>query len=114
MEKKLSGQGHLTEKIINKLQNYYGIAIGSTCYENVHSLKVAIGAALYHRSTTSSEEARHHFCPTGEDSWCKYHANKDTYRPKLGLPIVIREFMKLLFMELSDEKLLAKCLHGKT
>ena len=47
MEKKLSGQGHLTEKIINKLQNYYGIAIGSTCYENVHSLKVAIGAALY-------------------------------------------------------------------
>ena len=114
MEKKLSGQSRLTEKIINKLQNYYGIAIRSTCHENVHSLKVAIGAALYHRSTASSEEARRHFCPTGEDSWCKYHANKDTYRPKLGLSIAIREFMKPLFMELSDEKLLAKCLHGKT
>ena len=85
----------------------------STCHENVHSLKVAIGAVLHHCSAASREEARNHFCPTGEDSCCKYHANKDNYRPRLGLPIAIREFMKPLFMELSDEKLLAKCLHGK-
>ena len=57
MEKKLSGQGHLTEKIINKLQNCYGIAIRSACHENVHSLKVAIGVVLCHCSEASSEEA---------------------------------------------------------
>ena len=113
-EKKLNGQGLLTEKIISKLQNYYGIAVRSTCHENIHSLKVAIAAVLYYCFSASSEEARHQFCPTGEDSWCKYHANKDTYRPKLGLPIAIREFITLLFMELSDEKIMAKCLHGET
>ena len=106
--KKLSGQGRLTEKIINNLQNYYDIAIRSTCHENVYSLKVAIGAVLYHCSEASSEEAGHHFWPTGEDLWYKYHANKDTYRPKLGLPIAIRKFIKPSFMELSDERLLAK------
>ena len=31
-----------------------------------------------------------------------------------GLPAAVREFIKHLFMELSDEKLLVKCLHGKT
>ena len=93
--KKFSGQGGLTEKI-NKSQNCYAIAIRSTCHENVHSLKVAIGAVLYRCSATSSEEAQHHFYPTGEDSWCKYRANKIPYRPKLGFPFAIREFMKPL------------------
>ena len=82
----MSGQGHLTEKIINELQNYYGIAIRSTCHENVHSLKVAIDAVFYHCSAASSEETRHRFCPTGENSCFKYHANRDTCTPKLGLP----------------------------
>ena len=112
--KKFRGQGQLTEKFINKLQNYYSIAIRSTCPENVYSPRVAIGVVLYHCSVASSEEAWHHICPTGEDSWCKYHVNKDTCRPKLGLPIAIREFIKPLFVELFDEKLLAKCLDGKT
>ena len=37
--KKLCGQGCLTERFINKLQNYYGIAIQSSCHGNVYSLK---------------------------------------------------------------------------
>ena len=77
--KKLSGQGRLTEKFINKLQNYYGIAIRSSCHRNVYSLKKAIAAVLYHCSEASSLEAQHQFCPTGIDSWCKYYADKETY-----------------------------------
>ena len=55
--KKLSGQGRLTEKFINKLQNYYRIAIRSSCHGNVYSLKKAIAAVLYHCSEASSLEA---------------------------------------------------------
>ena len=115
--KKLSGQGRLTEKFINKLQNYYGIAIRSFCHGNVNSLKKAIAAVLYYCSEASSLEARHQFCPTGLDSWCKYHADKvqaKTCKLKPGLPATIREFIRPLFLELSDENLLSKCLHGKT
>ena len=113
-EKKLSGQGRLTEKFINKLQNYYGIAIRSSCQGNVYSMKKAIAAVLYHCSEASNLEAQHQFCPIGLDSWCKYHADKETYKPKPGLPAAIREFIIPLFLELSDENLLSRCLYGKT
>ena len=95
-------------KFINKLQNYYGIAIRSSCHGNVYSLKKAIAAVLYHCSEASSLEAQHQFCPTGVDSWCKYHADKETYKPKPGLPAAIREFIRPLFLELSEESLLSK------
>ena len=83
----------------------------SSCHGNVYSLKKAIAAVLYHCSEGSSLEAQHQFCPTGVDSWCKYHADKETYKPK---PAAIREFVRSLFLELIDENLLSKCLHGKT
>ena len=114
--KKLSSQGLLTEKFINKLQNYYGIAIRSFCHGNINSLKKAIAAVLYYCSEASSLEARHQFCPTGLDSWCKYHADKvqaKTCKLKPGLPATIREFIRPLFLELSDENLLSKCLYGE-
>ena len=77
MEK--SCQGHLTEKFIN--------------YKSTFS-KISHRCCVISVFAASIEEARHQFCPTGEDSWCKYQANKDTYRPKFGLSIAIREFIK--------------------
>ena len=112
--KKLSGKGHLTEKFINKLQNNYGIAIRSSCHGNVYSLRKVMAAVLYYCSEAPSLEAQHQFFPTGVDSWCRYHDDKETYKPKPGLPAAIREFIRPLFVELSDENLLSKCLHGKT
>ena len=76
--------------------------------------KKAIAAVLYHCPEASSLEAQHQFCPTGVDSWCKYHAAKETYKPKPGLSAAIIEFVRHLIRELSDENLLSKCLHGKT
>ena len=53
------------------------------------------------------------------DSWCKYQADKklnntNTYKEKTGIPAIIRETIRPVFISLSDEKLLSKCLHGKT
>ena len=112
--KKLSGERRLTENFINKLQNYYEIAIRSSCHGNVYYLKKAFVAVLYYCSEASSLETQHQFCPTGVDSWCKYHADKETYKPKPRLRAAIREFIRLLFLKLSDENLLSKCLYDKT
>ena len=57
-------------------------------------------------------------CLQTAESWCKYHASKlsntDTYKEKPGIPAIIRETIRPVFISLNDEKLLSKCLHGKT
>ena len=42
--KTLRGRGHLTDKIINKLQNYYGLALRQSTGTTVYQLKKAVGA----------------------------------------------------------------------
>ena len=59
--KKLGGVGRLNDKWINKLQNYYGLAIR----QNTDSLilkRKAVGDVLYHCNEATSSEARHTFC----------------------------------------------------
>ena len=45
--KGITGQGRLTEKLMNKLQNLYGVALRQNVDKTVHQLKVAVGAVLY-------------------------------------------------------------------
>ena len=60
--KSLSGKGRLTEKMINKLQNYFRIAVQQYTGTTVYQLKKAIGAVLYHCSDANNLEAHHQFC----------------------------------------------------
>ena len=57
-------------------------------------------------------------CPRAADSWCKYQADKlnktNTNKGKPGIPAIIREIIRPVFISLSDEKLSSKCLRGKT
>ena len=57
-------------------------------------------------------------CPCTKGSWCKYQADKlngtNTYKEKPVLLSVIRNSIRLVFVSLSDDNLLQKCLHGKT
>ncbi|MBY0580841.1 MAG: hypothetical protein K2P53_04080 [Rickettsiales bacterium] len=116
--KRLGGVGRLTDKKINKLQNYFGIAIRQCCGKSVYELKKAIGAVLFHCSEASSSDVRHAMCPRTIDTWCKFQADKinktNVYKEKPGLPTVIRDIIKPIFIDLSDENLLERCLHGKT
>ena len=73
--KKLSGQGRLTDKCINTLQNFYGLAIRQN-QGNLANMKRAIGAILYHCSNIPDKEIRHQFCPKTKDSWCKWQLDK--------------------------------------
>ena len=42
--KTLRGRGRLTDKIINKLQNYYGLALRQSTGTTVYQLKKTVGA----------------------------------------------------------------------
>ena len=65
-EKDLTKLG-LADKIIDRLQNYYGMAIRSHV-DDLDTIKKVIFAVLFH--VCSSEKNNYHMhCPPGADSW---------------------------------------------
>ena len=116
--KTLGGKGSLTNKMINKLQNYFGIAIRQCAGKTVFEIKRATRTVLFHCSETSNLDTKYQMCPWELDSWCKYQADKQnntaTYKDKLGLPAAVRELIKPIFTDLSNDELLKKCFRGKT
>ena len=57
--KTLGGKGCLTDKMINKLQNYFGIAIRQCAGKTVFEMKKAIGADLFNCSEASNLDTKH-------------------------------------------------------
>ena len=113
----LSGRGKLTDKMINLLQNYFGLAIRQNQGE-LYAMKKAIGAILWHSTEFESGDYRHRFCPQGKDSWCKWQRSRSIdgykFKEKAGMPLWIHGILETVFQDLSKEELLSKCLHGQT
>ena len=61
--KGISGKNRLTKKVINTIQNYYGMAIRQNL-NNIYAMKKAIIAILFHCSENVSLEDKHKFCPS--------------------------------------------------
>ena len=57
----------LTDKNINKLQNYYDIAIRSSTGDTIWCFKKV---SQQHFIIAVMPEQRHQFCPKNESSWC--------------------------------------------
>lgn len=115
--KNLGGRGKLTNKMIDKLQNYYGIAVRANA-GNLAEMKKGIHASLFHVASSKKNEWHDH-CPKGESSWCRFQSDKatglNTYKSGPGLPQdIIVKHIKPIFQDLSNDDLLRKCLHGKT
>jgi len=72
---------------------------------------------LFHVASSESN-IWHNHCPQGKDSWCAFQADKangvKTNRPSKGLPLDVISKVKPIHIDLSNDKLLEKCLHGKT
>ena len=58
--KKIAGRGRLTDKCINTLQNYYGMAIRQN-KDDLYGMKKAVGAILFHCSDIADDNIRHKF-----------------------------------------------------
>ena len=115
--KGLGGKGKLTNAIIDRLQNYYGIAIRANS-GNLDGMKKAVLASLFHVASSKDNEWHDH-CPSSTDSWCLFQRdiiNKtSTYKPGVGLPRnIVLEHLRPIYKELSSDILLNKCLHGLT
>ncbi|GFT72876.1 uncharacterized protein TNCV_2319081 [Trichonephila clavipes] len=111
--KGLGGKGKLTDKFIDKLQNYYGIAIRSNvgCLEKMQS---AVIAAFFH-CCSSNQNPMHGQCPTGKDSWCKYKQALSDGKVYVDKTAGLSNYViKPTYLTLCDKELLKKCLHGKT
>ena len=114
--KGLGGQGKLTDRMIDKLQNYYGIAIRTNKGE-LKKMQEAVFAVLFH-CASNKDNNYHNYCPTGNNSWCAYQRDKvngtSDYVPGAGLSLNIIKHTKPIFKDLGESSLLKKCLHGQT
>ena len=112
----LGGKDKLTDSQIDKLQNYYGIAIRSNVGD-LAGMKKAIHASLMHCASTEARPLHDH-CPTGSASWCRYQQDKANgtklYKHGPGLPLEVIAKLKPEYIRLSEDSLLERCLHGKT
>ena len=114
--KGIGGKGKLTDSLIDKLQNYYGIAIRSNSGD-LSGMRSAIHASFFH-CISSKKRDLHNHCPDGPDSWCSFKRDKanntDLYKPGPGLPDNIIALIKPIYARLSTDDLLKKCLDCKT
>jgi hypothetical protein len=61
-DKRLTGKGRMTNKVIYTLQNYYGMAIRQN-RGDIYGMKKSIAALIYHCSAKDDPEDRYKFCP---------------------------------------------------
>lgn len=104
--------------MIDKLTVYYGLAIRRNC-DSVENMSNAIWATFYHYCSTD-ENQQHAKCPIGLDSWCSWQraaaadnlsVYKHDYQP---FPQEVAEALRPIYEDLSNEKLLERCVGGFT
>ena len=112
--KGLGGKGQLTKKMIDKIQNYYGIAIRSN-HNNLRAAQNAVLAIPLHLSSTD-EKHDHSLCPPGANSWCGWQRDKangvSTYKHKAKLPVPVVQIMQPVFDKLSGADILETAVEG--
>ncbi|GFY17579.1 uncharacterized protein TNCV_3519341 [Trichonephila clavipes] len=98
--------GKLTDSFIDRLQNYYGIAVRSNV-GNLSGLQQNVIAALFHCSS-SVEKPMHGQCPIGKDSSCYYQralsCGKKPKEKYKGLSKVLN-MIKPTYLELCTKEL---------
>ena len=99
------------------MQNYYGLAIRRNT-DSLYTMKKAVGAILSRCTAHQNESFRHRFCPRTENSWCKWQLDQmngtKLYKSHISLPKWIHDIIYPIFVDLSSDNLLSKCLHGET
>lgn len=115
--KGLGGRGRLTDATVDRLQNFFGVAIRQNAGD-LNGMKAATLASLFHVASSKNVNLHYPHCPTGSSSWCRYNADKangtNLYKPGPGLPMDVILKVRPIFEDLSKESELEKCLHGKT
>ena len=113
--KTIGGAGRLTDSRINSIQNYYGDAIRRN-KGNLEAMIKAVQASLLH-SNSSDDNPRHHLCPQGQKSWCKWQVAKvlnKEFHHKDPIPEAMDQLLKPIYARIRSRSLLEKCVPGYT
>ncbi|XP_065069807.1 uncharacterized protein LOC135694862 [Rhopilema esculentum] len=114
--KTIGGRGRLTEKLIDKMQNYYGLAIRKN-KGNLDRMANDTLAGLYHISSNANNP-RHDLCPKGKESWCGWQRDlangTKNFTPTNGLASCVFDALLPVYKSLSDKTLLSRCLDSFT
>ena len=113
--KGIGGKGRLTDKICDKMQNHYGTAIRSHS-NDPDGMYESIWAIFKHMIKCDSEslEEQHRYCPKIQSTWCKFWKDGAKYNEDKRLPSAFLEELRPIFVRLSEDKLLQRCLMGLT
>ena len=89
---KNTGLKALTESVIGKLQNYFGIALRANTGGTVQRMADEISASFLHVASNESS-SYHDLCDKSPTSWCQYQRdrfnNTNLFQHGTGLPNVI-------------------------
>ena len=100
----------LSEPVIDKLQNYFGIALQSNL-NTVEQMQKAIWPSFFHVSSSEKKNFQD-YCEKSSSSWCQYQINDtNIYKPGRGLS---QNVIKPIYLDLINPVELKKCLHGLT
>ena len=82
----------------------------------MEAMKDSIWPIFSHMISHDSDslDDQHKFCPKGDDSWCKYWSDRENYSEKNRLPAVFADLLKPVFVDLTKDELLKRCLLGLT
>ena len=112
----IKAKSRLTDSILDKLQNYFGIALRIDI-GNLKNMQNAILASLFHVASATSNQY-HEYCPKTPDSWCQYQLdvlNKtNLYTPGAGIFDDVIHSIKPIYADITKTEALQKCLHGLT
>ena len=103
--KGIRGRNRLTDKMLDTMQNYYGLAIRQN-KNNLEGMTNDVKAGLYHLAS-SEQKPQHHLCPKGKESWCGWQKDVATktksYKPKRGLPTAVVDAIEPIYEALADK-----------
>jgi len=94
--KTVGGGGRLTDKRIDKMQNFYGQCIRNNV-GNKEGMVNDIWAIFKHMiiDETKTLEEQHSNCPKDENSWCKFWSNREMYNENNRLTSVFIDQLEL-------------------
>ncbi|KAL7290794.1 hypothetical protein TKK_0015538 [Trichogramma kaykai] len=102
----------LTGKVMKQMSINYSLAI-QRYPDSLAEMKREIWAGFYHMISTDAEP-QHTYC---NSDWCKYLKAQDgnvVFKHKPALSAEVQELVKPVFEQLTDEKLLRRCLGKNT
>ena len=105
--KSVGGGGRLTDKCIDKMQNFYGQCMRNNVGHK-EQMNNDIWAIFKHMiiEDDNSLEEQHSFYPRGEDLWCKYWAKNEDYHENNRLLSVFVYPLKPIFQALTEDQAL--------